>query len=254
MHKLSIYILLFCLINFSCNYDKTNSITIATAANVQFAMDTIASLFEEETGIQTNIVVGSSGKLTAQILQGAPYDIFVSADMKYPVEIYNNNMAFLLPEIYAYGSLVIWTLKDSILLNLNYLIDENIRHIAIANPKTAPYGIAAIQVLEKAGILEAVQKKLVFGESISQTNQFITSKTADIGFTAKSVVLSSQMRNTGIWTEIDPANYTPIQQGAVIIKRNQSQIKSAEMFYSFLFSEEVQIILNTFGYKTERSK
>ena len=254
MIKKLIYVIIIYQVFSSCESSEKNSITIATAANVQFAMDTIAALFEKKTGIQTLIIVGSSGKLTAQILQGAPYDVFVSADMKYPMEIFNNNKAQSRPEIYAYGSLVIWTLKDSILLNLNYLTEERIRHIAIANPKTAPYGIAAYEVLKNAGIFEQVQGKLVYGESVSQANQFITSKTADIGFTSKSVVLSSKMKNIGKWSEIDPANYTPIKQGVIIIKRNKSQIKQAEKFYSFLFSEEIQNILNNFGYKTERSK
>lgn len=254
MIKKLIYVIIICQIFFSCDRINNRSITIATAANVQFAMDTIATLFEKKTGIKANIIVGSSGKLTAQILQGAPYDVFVSADMKYPMEIYNNNMAPSSPEIYAYGALVIWTLKDSLFLNLNYLNEERIRYIAVANPKTAPYGIAAYEVLKNAGIFEQVKGKLVYGESVSQTNQFIASRTADIGFTSKSVVVSPKMKHIGKWLEIDPANYTPIKQGVIIIKRKNGPIKHTEKFYTFLFSDEVKNILNTFGYKTEGSE
>jgi molybdate transport system substrate-binding protein len=234
-----------------CNLPPEKSINIATAANVQFAMDTIAAIFEKETGIKANIILGSSGKLTAQILQGAPYDIFVSANMKYPMEIYKKNMALRKPEVYAYGSLVLWTLKDSVDPDITILTNTEIRRIAIANPKTAPYGIAALELLQNLGIFEQIKDKLVYGESISQVNQFITSKTADIGFSAKSVVLSSKMKNMGSWSVIDSLKYTPIEQGALIIKKDEAHLKEAEKFLSFLFSTKVKCILSDFGYKTE---
>ena len=232
----------------SCNTSKEESLYIATAANVQFAMDTLTGIFESETGIKTNIILGSSGKLTAQILQGAPYDIFLSANMKYPAEIYNNNKALNKPEVYAHGALVLWTLKDSITPELTSLTDDKIRRIAIANPKTAPYGSAALELLINNGIYESIKHKLVYGESISQVNQFITSKTADMGFTAKSVVLSSKMRNIGYWSELDSNDYSPIEQGAIIINTGKSNSEQVMMFISFILSEKAKKILSEFGY------
>jgi molybdate transport system substrate-binding protein len=214
-------------------------------------MDTLAFIFEHETGIKTNIILGSSGKLTAQILQGAPYDVFVSADMKYPMEIYNRNIGLKEPDVYAYGSLVLWSLDNSIKPDLNILTDQKIRRIAIANPKTAPYGSAAIELLTNSGIFEQVKDKLVYGENISQVNQFLVSRSVDIGFTAKSVVLSSKMKDTGTWCDLDSLKYTPIQQGLIIISSDEDRLNYAEKFYTFLLSDRVKHILSDFGYKTE---
>jgi molybdate transport system substrate-binding protein len=246
-----ITLLLLAVLGFSsCKMVDKKSLNIATAANVQFAMDSIASVFEDEAGIKINIILGSSGKLTAQILQGAPYDVFVSANMKYPTEIYNNNKSYRKPEVYAYGSLVLWTLKETVIPDLSILTNDEIRSIAIANPKTAPYGSATIELLMNTGIYERIKDKLVYGESISQVNQFITSKTADIGFTAKSVVLSSRMKNIGSWSELDSKEYALIQQGVIIVEHNKSQLKRAEMFSSFLLSDRAKSILSGFGYET----
>ena len=238
----------------SCNTSNEVRITIATAANVQFAMDTLTTIFEKETGIKANIILGSSGKLTAQILQGAPYDVFVSANMKYPMEIYNNNLATGKPLVYAHGSLVLWSVKEAIDPGPVLLTDEKIRKIAIPNPKTAPYGEAAVELLQNTGIFEQVKNKLVYGETISQVNQFIISKTADIGFTSKSVVLSPEMRNTGSWAEMNPKEYTPIQQGVIIINRKNGHLEHAEKFVTFLLSATAKGILTEYGYKTDVSQ
>jgi molybdate transport system substrate-binding protein len=238
----------------SCQTSHKKSLIIATAANVQFAMDTLAYLFEKENSINVNIILGSSGKLTAQIMQGAPYDVFISADMKYPSEIYDNNLAFVEPEVYAYGSLVIWSLKDSVDSDLDVLTDPEIRRIAIPNPKTAPYGTAAIELLKNMDLLEQVEQKLVYGESVSQVNQFLLSETADIGFTSKSVVLSPKMKNRGTWIEADTMKYAPIEQGVILIRQDTSQLRLSEKFLAFLLSSQAKSILSDFGYKTKVSQ
>ena len=239
-----IFLLIFCS---SCQKKDTIKISIATAANMQFAMKELSKAFTEQTGIKCDIIISSSGKLTAQIKEGAPYDLFVSADMKYPEELYKSGFTTQKPEIYAYGKLVLWSVKKGLKPNMDQLTNEKIKHIAIANPKTAPYGQAAVDVLNHFGIFEKVEKKLVFGESISQTNQFIISGSAQIGFTAKSVVLSPKVAGTGQWTAIDENNYTPIAQGVVIIKKDNPS-ENAEKFYSFLFSERSKEILENYGY------
>ena len=230
--------------------DRDRGLTIAVAANMQFAMEEIAIAFTEETGLPCDLIVGSSGKLTAQIVEGAPFDVLVSADMKYPQSLRERGLAETDPEVYAYGSLVLWTLNDTLDLSLSLLKENEIRHIAVANPKTAPYGRAAEEVLRHHGIYEAVKDKLVFGESIAQTNQFITSGAAEAGFTALSVVLSPQMQGRGQWITPDPASYQPISQGMVVIFRDGNSNKNGIAFRDFVFSDRAREILAKFGYIT----
>ena len=226
-------------------------ITIAVAANMQFAMKTLTHNFTKETGIRCNLVISSSGKLTAQIKQGAPYDLVGSADMKYPNVLYKDGLALQKPKIYAYGKLVLWSMDKSINPSLAILKSNEVKHIACANPKTAPYGVATIQVLKHNKIYIILKNKLVYGESISQTNQFITSKSAQIGFTAKSVVLSPEMKGKGRWNELNPSGYNAIAQGVVILKQDQTKEVSAKKFYNFLFSAEAKKILKDYGYSVK---
>lgn len=223
-------------------------ITIAVAANMQFAMQALTHAFAKEDSIECDLIISSSGKLTAQIKSGAPYDLFVSADMKYPSELYKEGMALEKPKIYAYGKLVLWTMYNSFKPSLTALKTSSIKHIACANPQTAPYGIAAIQALKHYGLYHLLKSKLVYGESISQTNQFIISESAKAGFTAKSVVLSPDLKGAGNWIEIDPKSYSPIAQGVIIIKQNKIIEANAKKFYDFLFSAQAKKILKNFGY------
>ena len=230
-----------------CQSKKSEKISIATAANMQFAMNELCTAFTEKSGINCDIIISSSGKLTAQIKEGAPYDLFVSADMKYPEDLYRSGFTTKKPEIYAFGKLVLWSITDGIIPSITNLEQPEVRHIALANPKTAPYGQAAIDVLNNFGLFERVEHKLVYGESISQTNQFIISGSAQVGFTAKSVVLSPKVAGKGQWTAIDEKSYTPIAQGVVILKKDNPS-ENAEKFYSFLFSARSKEILEKFGY------
>ena len=132
--------------------------------------------------------------------------------------------------------------------SIDRLSDEAIGHIALANPKIAPYGVAAMEVLEYYGLSRKIEEKLVYGESIAQTNQFIVSKSAELGFTAMSVVLSPQMKGQGQWIELDSSIYTPIAQGVVIIKRQNTDSGHAQGFNEFLFSDEAKKVLKEFGY------
>jgi len=234
---------------FSCENNTSQKIIIATAANAQFAINELVDTFTNQTNIDCDIVVSSSGKLTAQISEGAPYDIFISADMKYPESLHTKDKTLSPPQIYAYGKLALWSRNKDSYLDFQNLKNQDIRHIAIANPKTAPYGVAALETLQKQGIYEAVKSKLVYGESISQVNQFIYFGTADVGFTAMSVVLSPRMKNEGIWTEIEAVNHAPIAQGAALINRKGAH-PEAVRFYEFLFSPKAKKILQKYGYET----
>lgn len=235
----------------SCAKDEQSKLTIATAANMQFAMKEIVQSFEKETGISCEMVISSSGKLTAQIKEGAPYDIFVSANMKYPNELYKSGFTLKQPDIYAYGKLVMWSIRKDIKLSFEVLEDEHIKHIAMANPKTAPYGFSAKEVLINKGLYQKIEKKLVFGESVSQTNQFITSGVAEVGFTAKSVVMAPKIKEDSNWLEIDSNLYSPIAQGMVILINRKEQEQNAKEFNFFLLSSKGKEILNNFGYSVK---
>lgn len=252
------YLWMFCLLLVSAcgnapdhngsQEDGQSSITIAVAANMQFAIEELTKAFTRKTGVNCEITISSSGKLTAQVKKGAPFDVFVSANMKYPREIVNSDLAAAPPKVYAYGKLVLWSMNDDINPSLEMLGDSSIRHIALANPKLAPYGVAAVEVLENYQLLEKVEQKLVYGESIAQTNQFVITGAAEVGFTAMSVVLSPQIKGKGKWIEINQNDYPPIEQGVVVVKRENSPADNALKFYEFLSSEEAIAILETFGY------
>lgn len=232
----------------ACQSPSTRpKLTISVASNMQFAVSEIAGAFTEKTKTPVDLIIGSSGKLTAQITEGAPYDVFLSADLKYPQQLYQNRLAVQSPKVYAYGKLVLWTHNENVNPTIQGLTDETITHIALANPKTAPYGSAAIEVLKHHGIYGEVSQKLVFGESISQTNQFIMSEAAQVGFTAKSVVLSSNLKEKGKWSDVDSSDYTPIAQGIVLLNEN----RETKAFYTFIFSEEAKKILKNYGYSVD---
>lgn len=244
---------MFCLLLVATGvHAQSKKLTVAVAANMQYAMKAIKAGFEEKSGgVTVEIILGSSGRLTQQIQEGAPYDLFISADTKYPAELYKSKMTVDSPRIYAKGVLVLWSntpgIKPS--KDLKGLLAENVKKIAIANPKIAPYGAAAEEVLKKYALYDKVKDKLVFGESITQTNQFILSQSADIGFTAKSVVLSDEMKDKGTWVEVDPKSYSAIEQAAVILKHGTETNKdAAESFYNYLYSKAAKNILKKFGY------
>ena len=238
--------LLLILVITACSQKNTKKLTIATASNMQFAITELVQAFTEQSGIECETIISSSGKLTAQIMEGAPFDIIVSADMKYPEELFKNGFTTSEPKIYAYGTLVLWSMENDVEVSISSLTKNDIKHIAIANPKTAPYGLASIEVLKHYNIIDSLQHKLVYGENISQTNQFITSKAAEIGFTSKSVVIANKTK--GKWVEINSNIYTPILQGIAVIKNNNNNSKEAKQFYDFMFSPKGKEILDKFGY------
>jgi len=244
-------ILLLCTSLIAVSLAAQNKITVAVAANMQYPMNKLKEKFEAQTGIKVEVILSSSGKLTQQIQQGAPYDVFISADTSYPQTLYKNQFSTASPRVYAKGLLVLWTTSNDIkpTKDLKVLLSAGVKKIAIANPKTAPYGAAAEDILKHYNIYDQVKDKLVFGESISQTNQFIASQSADIGFTAKSVVLSDEMKGKGKWNDLDTKAYAPIAQAAVILKHGAETNKDAsEKFYNYLYSKAAKEIFKQFGY------
>ncbi len=257
MKKTGFWLLLIIMTISACKRDETESdtdqkLTVAIAASTQYAMEAIKQAFERSNSTNVELIVSSSGKLTAQILQGAPYDVFVSADMNYPDTLNKANLTTTTPVAYAYGTLVMWTCKDiDLSTGIRVLTEPQIKKIAIANPKTAPYGAETMHALSNLRVYDAeLNDKLVYGESIAQTNQYITSGNCEVGFTAKSVVMSPEMRGKGKWVEIKPISYQPIAQGMVITMQGIKQHpKGSVAFYNFLLSEKGREILEAYGYQ-----
>ena len=247
-HLIVLIIILFV----ACQPTHSGKLTIATAANMQFTMKAISEAFTAQTGIPCETIISSSGKLTAQIIEGAPFDVFVSADMKYPTTLHEKGLTSEAPKIYAYGKMVLWSMDGEVEPSVELLKKPTVKHIALANPKTAPYGSAAIEVLKHYGMFEVVKDKLVYGESIAQTNQFITSGAAEVGFTAKAVVLSPQIKGMGKWVELSPGIYTPIAQGIALLRKEEND--HARQFYRFMFSEACGSLLKKYGYELEPSQ
>ena len=230
---------------------QAQSINIAVAANVSYAMDELKKEFKKlHPEIKVRVTLGSSGKLTAQIKNGAPYDIFMSANMKYPESLYAEKIAITKPVVYAQGSLAyLSTKKLDFSQGISLIQSEDIEKIAVANPKTAPYGIATKEALKNAGLYEKVKKKFVYGESISQTVSYTVAAT-DLGFIAKSSLFSPRMSQykKGInWIDVESKLYTPINQGIVILE-NSKKSREVKAFYDFMLSTKAKKILNVFGY------
>lgn len=245
------WILLAILTTFSCSTkSKQEKLIIATAANVQFAMEALEKAFEEESNILIETIVSSSGKLTAQIRQGAPYDVFISANRKYPEYLLKEGYARSPIQIYAQGKLVLWSnIPDLIFSDLSILNKPLIRKIAVANPRNAPYGIAAMEILRSLPFFEDIENKLVFGESIAQSNQYILSGVCELGFTAQSVVKAPQVETVGRWIEIDTSLHQAIEQAMVITNHGKENCPSAaQQFFEFMQSEKAQSILEKYGY------
>ena len=242
-------IILFSIAVTACSSKSESKLTIAAAANMQLALTDITKAFTQETGIEVEVILSSSGKLNAQIKEGAPYDVFVSADMQFPQDLYETGFTEEAPKVYANGTLVLWSFQDDVPPSFKMLKDPNIKHVAVANPKTAPYGIAAEQFLRRINTYNEIESKLVFGESVGQTNQFIITGAAELGLTAKSVVMSPQMKNKGHWIEIPNKLHDPIAQGVVLLKPSPEMKENATLFYTFLFSEKSKKFLVNYGYQ-----
>ncbi|MFT5662410.1 MAG: molybdate transport system substrate-binding protein [Sulfurimonas sp.] len=242
-------LLLFFLLQFSVFAETIN---LALSANVSYAIKALTKEFNNlYPNVKIRVIVGSSGKLTAQINNGAPYDIFMSANMKYPKALFMSANAITSPSVYARGSLAYLSVKErDFSKGLDILNTKEISKIAIANPKTAPYGKASFEALKNANLLEKIKSKIVYGESAAQTLSYTVSA-VDIGFVAKSSLYSPKLKRfkKGVhWEEVESSLYKPIEQGIVLLKRAKGK-KSAQDFYDFILGKKAQKIFIKYGYE-----
>jgi molybdate transport system substrate-binding protein len=229
---------------------SAQQLTIAAAADLQFAFRDLSSKFETQTGIPVRVTYGSSGNFATQIENGAPFDLFFSADLTYPQKLLREGLAEGPPYRYANGKLVLWVPANSKLdlsKGLQALLDPSIQKIAIANPQHAPYGRAAVQAMKSTGVHEKLATKFILGENISQTAQFLESGTAEAGFVALSLALSPAMRARGRYVEVPQNAYSAIEQAAVIVKQSSRKAECAR-FLEFMKSPEARAVMQAYGF------
>ena len=248
-HIKSGLILLFLIVFlYSCS-EKKEGIKVAVAANFASTINEIADSFKVSyPGCKITIIRGSSGKLTGQILNGADYDIFLSADSLKPALLYKEGFTRNKPVTYALGSLVLFTKTDLKLKpDLSTLLNDSIKHIAIANPKLAPYGKASIEAIKNAG-LDIDTSRYVFSENIIQTFQHLNFA-ADVGFVSKSLVLNNNSAEKYLenknWVEVDTSLYEGIKQ-CMILLNNESE--EAQQLFNFILSDKGKKIIKKCGY------
>jgi molybdate transport system substrate-binding protein len=249
MHPTKSFVLT-CLLGISLITSQAwaEEVKIAVAANFTDVARELAPLFEQTTGHKTKTSFGSTGKLYAQIQHGAPYEIFLAADTQRPIKAETNGLAVDGSRfVYAKGKLVLWSAKADLFTNGEVFLQQgDIKRIALANPKTAPYGVAAEEVMQKAGALSRLRPKLVRGDSISQTFQFTATRNADAGFVAMAQLKVWKGESGSLW-EIPGDYYKPIEQAAVLLKRGEEN-PAAIAYLEFLKSDAARQVIMNYGY------
>ncbi|MGB8473577.1 MAG: molybdate ABC transporter substrate-binding protein [Candidatus Acidiferrum sp.] len=233
------------------SYAQQRVIRIAAAADMQFAMQDLATHFEQQTGTKVDVTYGSSGNFFSQLQNGAPFDLFFSADIQYPRKL--QAAGFAEPGTlyeYAVGRIAIWVPMDSKVdvehQGWKALLDSRVQRISIANPSHAPYGRAAVAALQRAGIYEQVKPKLVYGENISQAAQFVQSGNAQAGIVALSLAISPGMRQGQRW-EIPADMHPPIEQAAILMNGEKNK-DEARAFLEFVKSAAGRAALAKYGF------
>jgi molybdate transport system substrate-binding protein len=230
------------------------TLRVAAASDLQAALPEVIKGFERIAGAKVTASFGSSGNFFAQIQNGAPYDVYLSADIDYPRQLVASGYAEA-SSLYQYatGRIVLWTRKDSgidVTRGLPVLSDARVKRIAIANPKFAPYGRAAEAALRHEKVYEAIHSKLVMGDNISQTAQLVDSGNADVGIIALSLALGPALRASGQYFEIPASAHPPIEQAAVVMTASKNKALARELL-AYLKRPDIAKLLHSFGFMTE---
>ena len=234
--------------------DRTDSreLVVGAAADLSAALQEVAERYEKQTGVKVKLSFGASGALTQQIQNGAPFDVFFSADMDYPKQLVAAGLADGASLYqYAVGKLVLWVPADSPLdvehKGMNVLLDPSVKKIAIANPQHAPYGRAAVAALKHAEVYDQISKRLVLGENVSQAAQFAESGNAQVGFVALAHAVAPGVRGKGKYWEVPAEDYPPLAQGVVVLAHSLHK-KQAEEFLAYLRTKEAAGLLRKYGF------
>ena len=232
---------------------------LAAASDLNFAIKQIISQYEKDTGNHVRLTLGSSGTFFTQISEGAPFDVYLSADRSYPDQLLQRRLAesgtlF----IYGVGRIVVWAPVSSTIdvrkFGMQSLLQPSIRKISIANPDHAPYGRAAVSAMQSAGVYDRVKNKLVLGENISQAAEFVGSGSAQLGILALSLALSDPMRGKGKYWEVPTGTYPVMEQAGIILRhaRESGNLDAAQSFMSALKSSQARAVLERYGFTAAR--
>jgi molybdate transport system substrate-binding protein len=227
-------------------------INVAAAADLSSALQEVADNYEKRTGVTVKLSFGASGSLTQQIQNGAPFDVFFSADMDYPRQLSAGGQAQGATLYrYAVGRLVLWVPIDSPLdvehKGMDVLLDPSVKKISIGNPQHAPYGRATVATLKHYGLYEKVSDRLVLGENISQAAQFVESGNAQVGFVALAHAIAPAMQGKGKYWVVPTDAYPPLDQGVVLISHSPRQ-QDAAAFLEYVKSAEGATVLKRYGF------
>jgi molybdate transport system substrate-binding protein len=252
LHRIVITSLVIML---SAGFAFADEVLVAAASDLSFPIKEIIAEFQRKTGHTVKLTLGSSGNFQAQITNGAPFDVYLSADVDYIRQL--DRAGFIEPNslyVYAVGRIVIWVPNGSPIdvqrLGIESLVQPAARRIAIANPNVAPYGRAAVAALRHFKIYDRVASRLVLGENAAQAAQFVSSGAADIGIIAHSAALADPMRSSGKYWEIPADGYPRLDQGMAILKqaRKAGHFDAARQFYDWFRSESSRAILKKYGF------
>jgi molybdate transport system substrate-binding protein len=255
MKKLLVVILLIIVAG---TFATAQEITVAAAADMSAALPELVAAYTKKTGQTVTLSFGASGNLTNQIRNGAPFDVFFSADEEYPQQLIAEGLA-VKDTLYRYavGRLVLWVPGDSALdlskLGMNALLVPSVKKISIANPATAPYGRAAAAALRHFGIYDQVSNRLVLGENVSQAAQFVESGNAQAGLIALSHALAPAMKDKGRYWTVPLDAYPTLNQAAVVLSKSKQQ-DAGRKFLDFLRSPEATSLLASYGFSVTAEK
>jgi molybdate transport system substrate-binding protein len=232
---------------------QSTQLIVAAAADLSSAMQEIADRYQKQSGATVKLSFGASGALTQQIENGAPFDLFFSADMDYPRHLIAASEADG-GSLYGYaiGKLVLWVPSNSPLevqqKGMSVLLDPSVRKISIANPEHAPYGRAAVAALKHTGLYDRVSDRLVLGENIAQAAQFVESGNAQVGFVALAHAVAPSMRGKGKYWVVPAEDYPPLVQGVVVLSHSQNKKEAAE-FLAYIKTKEISELLRKYGFE-----
>jgi len=233
----------------AANQAQADEVSVAVAANFTAPMRKIAEEFEKDTGHKVSAAFGATGKFYAQIKNGAPFEVLLAADDEIPTKLVKENEAVAgSPFTYAIGKLVLWSAKPGVVDGAGAVLkNTDLKHLAIANPKVAPYGAAAVETMQALGVYDSLQTKIVTGESIAQAHQFISSGNAMLGFVALSQVLKGGKIEGSAWV-VPSRLYTPIRQDAVLLEKGKGK-PAVEALLKYLKGDKATAVIKSFGYE-----
>ncbi|MDO9241325.1 molybdate ABC transporter substrate-binding protein [Methylicorpusculum sp.] len=245
--RIKLFMLL--VIYFFYNPSQAATVNVAVAANFSGPMQKIASAFDQSTGHKTIIAYGTVGKFYAQIKSGAPFDLLISADQETPEQLEKDNLAVAESRFtYAIGKLVLWSSRPGFVdEHGDILKKDDFKHIAIANPKVAVYGEAAIEALNKLGLTQQLQARFVTGENITQAYQFVSSGNAELGFIAWSQIYEEGRAIPGSYWLVPQDLYPSLRQDAVLLTRGKDNVAAKDLL-AFLRSDTAKNIIRSYGY------